>query len=304
MAHTADAASSCKPQQTRQRKEEGPRLPITRVQPPDQGKEEWSKVVGRKANGGKNKNIKGAKPASSAAASKAANVSGKGGKEKISSQTSGGKSNNANLKRSKTKTRPKIRTPKTAAVVITPTAEGISRAEVMAEARRKIKQEEMGITYVRPRIAVTGAIILEIPGENSSGRADQLAERLRRELQDKPVRITRPVKAAEIRISGLDESVSKEELMAAIANVGNCPIDEVKIGDIRRSTNGLGSVWARCPATVAKAAVTAGRIMVGWVSARIEALPPRPMHCYKCLESGHTRAKCTAPSSRGDSCYR
>lgn len=38
--------------------------------------------------------------------------------------------------------------------------------------------------------------------------------------------------------------------------------------------------------------------------ARVEALTPRPLQCYRCLEPGHTRARCTTPLDRGNRCYR
>lgn len=153
-------------------------------------------MTGKKNKSGKTKGA----PAEPAAQTNKSTTK-KGGKPKNPPQTSARKpnssssNNNGNDARSKrSKAKPKIRTPKTAAVVITPTAEGTSRAEIMAEARRRIKLEDLNITHVRPKIAATGAIILEILGENGSGKADKLAERLRQELRDKPVRITRPLK--------------------------------------------------------------------------------------------------------------
>lgn len=35
--------------------------------------------------------------------------------------------------------------------------------------------------------------------------------------------------------------------------------------------------------------VANGRVLMDWVSARVEALAPRPMQCYRCLEIDHTR---------------
>lgn len=198
----------------------------------------------------------------------------------------------------------KIRTPRAAAVILTPATEGLTRAEIMMEARSKVRLEDLGITHVRPKIAATGAVILEVPGENSAERADLLAERLRTALVDKEVRISRPVKLAELRVGGFDESVNGEELATAMASAGGCAAADVRVGSIRRGPTGLGSVWIKCPATAAKKVMDTGRIMVGWVAARVEVLSPRPLQCYRCLEKGHTRARCTAPVDRGDRCYR
>lgn len=88
----------------------------------------------------------------------------------------------------------------------------------MAEVRSRVKLEEVEILYVRPKIATTGAIILEVPGENSAARADLLAEKLRAALKEDVARVTRPVKMAEVRVSALDESVSQNELTLALSS--------------------------------------------------------------------------------------
>ncbi|XP_025997575.1 uncharacterized protein LOC113005881 [Solenopsis invicta] len=89
-----------------------------------------------------------------------------------------------------------------------------------------------------------------------------------------------------------------------MAAVGGCKTWEVTVGTIRRSRMGLGSVWVRCPAAAARKLSEAGRVQVGWVMARVEALRPRPMQCYKCLKTGHTIGACDSPVDRGSRCYR
>jgi len=91
----------------------------------------------------------------------------------------------------------------------------------------------------------------------------------------------------------------------AIAAAGECPAGEVSVGKFNRSPAGrLGSVWARCPAIVAKKIIDAGPLTVGWVKARVEALSSRPLQCCKCLGAGHTRANCKSEIDRSGLCYR
>lgn len=59
----------------------------------------------------------------------------------------------------------------------------------MAEAKRRVKLSDIGITHLRPKVAATGAMILEIPDENNVARADLLAARLKEALEEKRVRI-------------------------------------------------------------------------------------------------------------------
>ncbi|XP_011858815.1 PREDICTED: uncharacterized protein LOC105556341 [Vollenhovia emeryi] len=60
----------------------------------------------------------------------------------------------------------------------------------------------------------------------------------------------------------------------------------------------------KCPVAAARKASAAGRILVGWVSARIEALEPRPLQCFKCHGLGHTKPLCKATVDRSSACFR
>ncbi|XP_053990034.1 protein lin-28 homolog B-like [Hylaeus volcanicus] len=46
-----------------------------------------------------------------------------------------------------------------------------------------------------------------------------------------------------------------------------------------------------------------GRLVVGWTSARVEALAARALRCYKCLELGYVRQKCPCEADRSAGCY-
>lgn len=162
----------------------------------------------------------------------------------------------------------------------------------------------MGIQSLRPRRARTGALIYEVPGEQSQEGADKLANTLRQHLNEKEVKVDRPVKTAELRLSGLDDGTSDVNVAEAMARVGDCKTWETQIGDIRRPRGGLGSVWVRCPAAAARKLAQAGRIQIGWVMAKIEALRPRPAQCYKCLRTGHTIGNCLSTVDRKGRCYR
>ena len=146
---------------------------------------------------------------------------------------------------------------------------------------------------------------MEIPGEESADKADNLAEKLKQVFPENgEVRVTRPAKKAEIRMGGLDGSIRPEEIKAAVAATGGCPEAEVKLGDIRRrSPRGLGTVWAQCPALAAKKTVDRGKITIGWVAANVEVLKARPTTCYRRMERGHRAANCISAKNRSNCCY-
>lgn len=201
----------------------------------------------------------------------------------------------------------KLRPPRSAAVVITLQAEakdkGTTYADVLLKAKQTVVPAELGIEQIRFRQTATGARILELPGTDSSDKADKLAGKLRDALGE-DVKISRPTKRADLRISGLDDSVSPSDVLAEIARKGNCDADSIKVGDIRRGQGGMGTVYVQCPVAAAKILADAGRILIGWSAAQVRALDPRPLKCFRCLEGGHTRAQCTAQTDRSEFCYR
>jgi len=119
----------------------------------------------------------------------------------------------------------KIRPPKQAAVLLSadPARKGekpVSLGEAISGVRSSIKLADLGIASLRPKKAAGGGILFEIPGQESGPRADKLAEALRALLEPKGVKVTRPVKLAEICVTGLDDSITLDEVREVIARVG------------------------------------------------------------------------------------
>ncbi|XP_045535470.1 uncharacterized protein LOC123721270 [Papilio machaon] len=208
----------------------------------------------------------------------------------------------------KVRSSPKLRAPKTSAVVVTlhPTAveKGVTYAKALAEAKQKVNLKDLEIESVRFKRAATGASIIEIPGATSAPKADLLAERLREVFGNGgDITVSRPTKMSEMIVAGLDDSVTKDEVTAAVAAKGGCAANCIKVGTLRQERSGLFAVWVSCPVEAAKRVVE-GKLLVGWVSARVKLLERRELRCFKCLHSGHVKARCTAEVDRGLQCYR
>nr|XP_034183422.1 uncharacterized protein LOC117605804 [Osmia lignaria] len=136
-----------------------------------------------------------------------------------------------------------IKPPKTAAVILTLAPEAkATYAEVMVTARENVSLKTIGITEIRSLRAVTGGLVFEIPGEERTEGAAALAGRLQEVFGGTEVRVSRPVKMGEIRISGLDDSVCPAEAAVALTAVGGCAPADVKVGQIRISPARLGTI--------------------------------------------------------------
>jgi len=200
--------------------------------------------------------------------------------------------------------RARKRLPRSAAVLLM--APPGRYAEALSKARGDISLPDLGITELRPRCALTGALLLEIPGVGNEAKADALASHMRRSLDGMDgVSISRPSRSHELRLRGLDLSVTVGDVASAVADMGGCGKEEVRVGPFRPAVAGLRNVWVRCPARVAlRLAGAPGGLRVGWSTAKVDLLALRPTRCFRCLGRGHTQQRCP-PSmvDRARCCY-
>jgi len=195
------------------------------------------------------------------------------------------------------------RPPKTAAVTITGSGDGFSYATVLKKARENIPLDEMGIESSRIRRTINGGRIIEIPGEDAAEKADRLADRLRSVLGSEVV-IARPSVKGEVRILGLDDTVTTDEVVSVISDLGKCSSTDVRVGVIRPLASGLGVVWVQCPLAAANKVAALKKLRIGWTMARVELLAARPLQCFKCWRFGHTRHNCASQCDLSGLCFR
>lgn len=142
---------------------------------------------------------------------------------------------------------------KTSAVVITARDENVSYSEMLTWARQSIKLNEEEMSSFSTKRSATGGILLEIKGENNTQLAEKLTEALRTTLNTfKNVRVHRPRQMAKITFLGINVSITREEIKAAVAKEEGCSIDDVTVDSIKNSPRGVGFVWVKCPLAEAK----------------------------------------------------
>lgn len=120
---------------------------------------------------------------------------------------------------------------------------------------------EIGITNPRIRRAANGGIIIEVLGADGAAKADNLAVRIR-EVVGQVAHVARPYAKGEVLLIGLDDSVSREEITRAVAEVGKCTEDSIRTGPIRPMRSGLGMVWVQCPLATMNRLIEDGRLLV------------------------------------------
>lgn len=95
-------------------------------------------------------------------------------------------------------------------------------ADVLTTAIQNIPLTEIGVESVDMKKAMTGAIIIKIPGDKDREKASLLATRLAKVLDPTMVRVAAPTRMAELRVIGIDISVKKELRQALALAAGYC----------------------------------------------------------------------------------
>jgi len=88
------------------------------------------------------------------------------------------------------------------------------------------------------RRAANGGVIIEISGPKGAVKADTLASRLREAIDNNAV-VSRPVMKADLRISGFDEFVLKDEIITVMTEFGDYLASDVRVSSFRPMRNGL-----------------------------------------------------------------
>jgi len=109
---------------------------------------------------------------------------------------------------------------------------------------------------------------------------------------------------ADIRISGFDESVIKDEIITMVTEFGDCLASDVRVGSFRPMRNGLMMTWVQCPLSAALRVSRRGKANLGWSVARVELMRARPVQCYKYWHFGHVRNNCQSSTDRTGHCFR
>ncbi|XP_020297561.1 uncharacterized protein LOC109862075 [Pseudomyrmex gracilis] len=173
----------------------------------------------------------------------------------------------------------------------------------MRLANESISLLDLGIEDTRIRQDIGEGILVEIPRSEGAAKAHALADALTLVLQGRAV-VSRPVRKGEIRVVGLDVSVTLADVEEKISSgeFGTCKRSDVTVGPITQGRDRLGVTWVRCPFEVAAKLADLGRLRIGWNSARVTLLPGRKLQCFKCLEFGHIRQVCRNGVDRSGTC--
>jgi len=193
--------------------------------------------------------------------------------------------------------------PTTAAISIKGTKKDFDYADALKRARQNISLKDLDIKNPKIRKGISGTTIIEISGPDNIKKADLLAMEMSKMLTGE-AQISRPNIKGEIKLTGLDESITVDDVRNAIASEGSCKSNDIKVGKIGRNRYGDGIVWAKCPKTAALVLAEKKKLQIGWSRVTVELLPSRPIQCHKCWSLGHVRSNYRSNKDYTGRCFR
>ncbi|KMQ89927.1 hypothetical protein RF55_10374 [Lasius niger] len=134
----------------------------------------------------------------------------------------------------------------------------------MQLAKKNIFLENLKIDNIDCRRAMTGGLLLQIDGKDNQSKAEKLTDQLQNLFaNNKSVKVYKPQQMAELRILGIDDTITCEDIARTVTETGDCRMTEVRTGPIRIAGRGMGTVWVRCPLIAANKLAGMGKIKVG-----------------------------------------
>lgn len=178
-------------------------------------------------------------------------------------------------------------------------------AEILKKARDNIQLESLRIEDAKIKRTMTGGILIEIKDDDKGEKADNLKVKLDQVLNSSKIRISCPVKRTQMRLSGIDDSITVQEIKEAVARLGDCKESLIECSEIRLLRGNLGIAWVQCPTRSAlKIGEAGGYLKIGWSRIKAEALRAKLIQCFRCLAGGHTFQRCPSSVDRRDHCRK
>lgn len=138
---------------------------------------------------------------------------------------------------------------------------------VIEKAKVSINLADLGIKSMKFATTRTGGHKLKISRRDSGDKADALVSRLKEFCPDEKVKVSRPEKRVNVRMTGLDGFTSAEQVAVAVIRDTGTVYNRTIASNMRHG-RGPGSksyLIILCPLVTAKALKGVKEVDLGWV---------------------------------------
>lgn len=196
-----------------------------------------------------------------------------------------------NTNKSKNKTK-RTRQARPDSIAIKP-SDGESSKSILSTIRKEVNLTQIGVAVESIRESRGGELLIQLTKNN--GKRKELGAALQQTL-GKKAKVRELIQFSEIEILGLDGVTTETEVLDALRLAAKLTDEDttVKIRSLRTGLGGTKRATATLRTSDANHIVTAGKIEIGWVKAKVR-LKIKATKCYRCLCFGHTKHSCSGP---------
>lgn len=115
----------------------------------------------------------------------------------------------------------KKKVPRTMTIGITSLVNNMTYADILKKARENVSLKALNIDKAKIKRTMTGEVIIEIAEDDNEVKADSLRDKLDEVLDSSKIKVTRPTKRTQLRLSGIDDSITTYELRHELSKIEN-----------------------------------------------------------------------------------
>lgn len=178
---------------------------------------------------------------------------------------------------------------------------GSTYSDVVKELKKSMSPDEIGVTVKRINSTLTGNVRIQL-AETKEGGRQKMVERIRAQVKTaEETKIQRRTKG--IVIMEMEDDIDSDFVKGCLSSALNIDSEDIRTNPIRKMQRGTQMVTVFLPHEAATAAITMGKIKIGWTMCPVKERSDPPF-CSKCQVYGHHTGSCKATTQANRKCLR
>ena len=152
---------------------------------------------------------------------------------------------------------------------------GSTYSDVVKELKKSMSPDEIGVTVKRINSTLTGNVRIQL-AETKEGGRQKMVERIRAQVKTaEETKIQRRTKG--IVIMEMEDDIDSDFVKGCLSSALNIDSEDIRTNPIRKMQRGTQMVTVFLPHEAATAAITMGKIKIGWTMCPVKERSDPPL---------------------------